>query len=208
MNFSKPVSKIEYLKKCVESIKLVKENDLNVKGAKFDKVSRKIVVNGLKQLYLDGEHRLLFSYSSFDATQDDRIAHHALTIGFASLLTPCFEWLFTLIGKGETSSEICDKELSFDELFYDIMDEAEASKDPLIVESRILSRSIMKIYTDLEPLLPGITDHQKRTLTGYVALRFGLIDLKDQLEYSEDSKNTYLAESVRSIINTNLRTKN
>lgn len=180
MYFSKPIDKTEYLRNSNRNIQLIFNNYLKAKGTNFKEGETKSIRKGLKEFYKSSEHRLLFSYSSFDATQHDRIAHQVLTIGFSYLMTPFVQLIADVINNNNSDVKQNDEdEISFDDLFDEYTSDTEL-KDPLIGESRITSKSINKIYSISNSLLPEISGHKKRVLTWYIALGYGLISMPER----------------------------
>ena len=80
MHFTKPVSKWQYLRNAIETIQKIKQDYLGAKNNKLNDKEKIEIIKGLKEFYKSGNHRLLFTYSSHNATNDDRLGHYVVTM--------------------------------------------------------------------------------------------------------------------------------
>ena len=200
MKFSKPVSKEKYLRDSATNLKLIENNYLKVKETEIAESDKEVVLKIIKEFYLSNEYKLLFGFSSYDATPDDRIAHHVFIIGIGLAFLPLFQLISSLLNNIEFTDQNKEK-IDFDSLFDEYISEPELN-DPQMSKKKIVTGTIIKIYDEIGSKLTMLTDYQKQTVTGYIAVRFGLIDFNDRPQPgSYTSDNNYLAERVRTIVN-------
>lgn len=201
MNFTKPLTKWEYLRNAVKTIQNIKQDYLNAINTKLNENEKIDIIKGVKAFYKSGNHRLLFSYSSHNATNEDRIGHYVVTMAF-TLVAAYFIKAF--LPKSDDSTEVVEtvqnEEANLDEFFDAIFDNPELEE--LLSEThRSKNESIRLIYKELESILPNFTPHRKYIITGYIAEGFGLLSFDDKAEFNNyNSKNHYFEARVKSLV--------
>ncbi|MBK7439951.1 MAG: hypothetical protein IPI65_00035 [Bacteroidetes bacterium] len=105
MNFTKPLTKWEYLRNAVKTIQNIKQDYLNAINTKLNENEKIDIIKGVKAFYKSGNHRLLFSYSSHNATNEDRIGHYVVTMAF-TLVAAYFIKAF--LPKSDDSTEVVE----------------------------------------------------------------------------------------------------